>query len=64
MAKVRFIRTTIVEIELNPEYYPESLTTEEMAQFDIEQVKESGDYEALFSDNVKSDEIKFEIIEK
>lgn len=63
MHKVRFIRTMIVEVELNPEYYPEGLTTEQMAQYDIDSMKDIGEYEAYFSDDLVSDDVRFEVIE-
>ena len=63
MNKVRFIRTTIVEIELNPDFYPEGFTLEKMAESDIKVMKETGEYEYLFVDNVVSDEITYQVIE-
>ncbi|MBX4152397.1 hypothetical protein [Paenibacillus lautus] len=59
MAKVRLIRTSIVEYELIPKYYPEGHTYQQMAELDATH----GDIEALFSDCV-SDEVKWEIIEE
>jgi hypothetical protein len=63
MSKVRMIRTMIVEYEPNPKYYPKGSTIEEMASIDIEQMKESGDYESLFDNELISDELKFEIVD-
>lgn len=56
--KVRLTRVTIVEYELNPEYYPDNITYEQMAAIDVE----AGDRELLFDDAI-SDEVAWEIIE-
>jgi len=52
-----------VEIELNPDFYPEGFTLEKMAESDIKVMKETGEYEYLFVDNVVSDEITYQVIE-
>lgn len=62
MSRVRFIRTMIVEVELNKEHYPEGFTLEQMAQYDINAMKETGEYEYLFSENLMSDKVTFQII--
>jgi hypothetical protein len=63
MAKIRFTRVMIVDYEPNSEYYPEGATIEEMAQMEIKNLNESGDYESLFSDDLIQDKITAEIIE-
>jgi hypothetical protein len=57
MAKVRLIRTTVVEYELRPDHYPEGYTFEQMAEMDANH----DDREALFEECV-SDDVKWEII--
>lgn len=58
MSKIRLTRTTIVEYEPNPDYYPEGFTLEQMAKMDIE-----NDESYLLFGNANSEEIKVEIIE-
>jgi hypothetical protein len=58
MAKVRLIRTTVIEIEVNPEWYPEGATLEEMAEIEAN----VDDRELQFADNVILDDVKWEII--
>ena len=59
MTKIRLIRTTIIEIDPDPEWYPEGYTIEQMAELEAD----AEDREGQFSDNVIMDEVKWEIVE-
>ena len=58
MKMIRLIRTTVVEYIPVPDWYPEGLTIEQMAEFDMQ----ANDREMLFDSNV-SDEIVYEIFD-
>ena len=56
--KIRLIRTIVKEYEPNPDYYPEGLSIEQMAELDAN----NDDVELMF-DEVDEDEISWEIID-
>jgi hypothetical protein len=57
--KIKLIRTTVVEYEPNPNFYPDGVTTEEIAEMDAK----AEDRDLLFSgDNVISDTVSYELV--
>lgn len=57
--KIRLIRTTVIEIEPNPEWYPEGYTIEQIAEIEAN----LDDREMQFSEDVIFDDVKWEIVD-
>jgi len=60
VVKVKLTRTMIKIYELNPEYYPEGLTYEQMIEMDIN----PDNREMLFENDLISDEVAWELIDE
>ena len=61
MSKIRLIRTTVIEYEAHPEWYPAGWTAEQMAEHDASDNNEARD--DMFMGDVVSDKVAYEVIE-